>query len=45
MAEIVGVIDTWEKTAEIEHMELQQLREEGDNIVPRNLSRPHLWNA
>jgi hypothetical protein len=41
MAEIVGVIDTWEEAAQIEHTELQQLRDEGANISPRNLSRPH----
>jgi hypothetical protein len=40
MSDVVGVIDAWEILPEIENTELQQLRVEGANIAPRNLSRP-----
>jgi hypothetical protein len=39
MAEIVGIIDTWEKLPKTENAELQQLLDSGASIAPSKLSR------
>jgi IS1 family transposase len=41
MPDVVAVIDAWEALPALENTELQQLRDEGASIAPRNLSRPH----